>query len=449
MNSQDYIEAGLKDLAALVAIDTVSAQNRNLERGADAVTALLAAEGFTVQRFKGQVAPILLAEAGAGPRTLLIYNHYDVQPETPLEEWHTQPFTLTERADSSGVLRLYGRGASDDKGEFAVRLAALRALKAEHGGQLPLKIKWLLEGEEEIGSPSLEDFVRDHAAELHADGCLWEFGSIDAQGRPILIGGVKGCIGVELRCRVADSDLHSSVGAVVDNPLWRLARAVHSLRDETGHVLIPGFYDDVLPPTPTDLETVARIPDESKAMQRAYGIKGFLEQASGARFYERLCLEPVVNVNGFHGGYGDPGSKTVLPREGFVKLDFRLVPNQKPAVIIALLKKHLETIGLADIEVLETDAALAPARSDLNSPFMQTAIATAREVYGVEPVVEPSSGGSGPMGPFVEYVGVPVVCAGISNFQSFVHAPNENIVKAHFEQGFHYARAFFARVASM
>ncbi|NJK45889.1 MAG: M20/M25/M40 family metallo-hydrolase, partial [Pleurocapsa sp. SU_196_0] len=175
----------------------------------------------------------------------------------------------------------------------------------------------------------------------------------------------------------------------------------------------------------------------------------FLENASGARFYERYCLEPVININGFHGGYGDPGSKTVLPKEGFVKLDFRLVPNQKPAVIIELLKKHLQSIGLGDIEVLETDAALAPARSSLDSPFMQAAIDTAREVFGVEPVVEPSSGGSGPMGPFVDFVGLPVVCAGISNFKSFVHAPNENIVKAHFEKGFHFAVAFFGRVATM
>ncbi len=449
VNSQDYIQQGLRDLAALVAVETVSAQNRNLEAGADAVTQLLEAEGFSVQRFPGQVAPILLAEAGEGPRTLLIYNHYDVQPESPLELWESEPFTLTERTDEDGTVRLYGRGSSDDKGEFIVRLSALRALKAQNGGRLPLKIKWLLEGEEEVGSPSLEGFVKEHAGELSADGCWWEFGSIDATGRPVLIGGVKGCIGLELRCAVATSDLHSSNGAVVDNPLWRLSKAVASLRDETGHVLIPGFYDEVLAPTETDLEYVARIPDESKALQAAYGISGFLENASGARFYQRYCLEPVINVNGFHGGYGDPGSKTVLPKDGFVKLDFRLVPDQKPAVIIEQLKKHLVTIGLGDIEVLETDASLAPARSPLDSSFMKAAISTARDVFGVEPVVEPSSGGSGPMGPFVELVGVPVVCAGISNFKSFVHAPNENIVKAHFEQGFHFAVEFFKRVASM
>ena len=443
------IQRGLEDLAALVAIESVSAQGRHLPEAADAVTALLEAEGFTVQRFAGQVAPILLAQAGSGPRTLLIYNHYDVQPESPLEQWDSPPFALTELADSSGVVRLYGRGSSDDKGEIAVRLAALRALKEQNGGQLPLKIKWLLEGEEEIGSPSLEGFVRDNAAHLQADGCLWEFGSIDSSGRPVLIGGVKGCVGLELRCSVAEVDLHSANGAIVDNPLWRLASAVASLRDANGRVLIPGFYDDVLPPSASDLEAIASIPDESSALQAAYGIKGFLEGATGQRFYERLCLEPVVNVNGFHGGYGDPGSKTVLPKDGFVKLDLRLVPNQRPAQIIALLKAHLTQIGFGDIEVLETDASLAPARSPLDSPFMQTAITAARETFKLEPVVQPSSGGSGPMGPFVEILGVPVVCAGISNHKAFVHAPNENIVKAHFEQGFQFALLFFARVAAM
>ena len=445
----NHVERGLEDLRALVAIESVSAQGRQLPEAADAVTKLLEAEGFTVQRFAGQVAPILLALAGSGPRTLLIYNHYDVQPESPLELWDSPPFALTERADEEGTVRLYGRGASDDKGEFAVRLAALRALKEQHGGQLPLTIKWLLEGEEEIGSPSLEGFVRDHAGELTADGCLWEFGSIDSSGRPVLIGGVKGCVGLELRCSIADSDLHSANGAVVDNPLWRLAVAVASLRDKAGRVLIPGFYDEVLPPSPADRAAIASIPDESAALQSAYGIKSFLEGATGARFYERYCLEPVVNVNGFHGGYGDPGSKTVLPKDGFVKLDLRLVPNQRPAQIIALLKAHLERIGLGDIEVFETDASLAPARSPLDSPFMQTAIDSARATFKLEPVVQPSSGGSGPMGPFVEILKLPVVCAGISNHKAFVHAPNENIVKAHFELGFRFALTFFARVAAM
>jgi acetylornithine deacetylase/succinyl-diaminopimelate desuccinylase-like protein len=447
--NQHFLQEAYQDLTALVAIETVSAQGRNLIEGADFVTHLLEREGFTVKRYAGKVAPVLVAEAGAGERTLLIYNHYDVQPESPLELWESEPFKVTERTDADGIVRLHARGVSDDKGEFIVRLAALRALKAKNNGVLPLKIKWLLEGEEEIGSPSIEQFVKDHAADLKADGCWWEFGAVDPSGRPILIGGLKGIICLELRAKVADSDLHSSYGAVVDNPLWQLSKAVSSMRDENGKILIDGFYDSVRLASEADLTAVANVPDDSKVLAKAYGIKGFLENASGTRFFERLCLEPVLNVNGFHGGYGDAGSKTVLPKEGFVKLDFRLVPDQNPRQILELVKAHLLKIGLPEVEVIELEASGMPARSDLNHPFMQLAINTARDVYGTEPVVQPSAGGSGPMHPFIEFIGLPVVCAGISNHKSFVHAPNENIVKAHFEKGFEFALEFFTRVAKM
>ena len=215
-----HIERGLTDLRDLVKMESVSAQGRSLPETAAAVRALLEAEGFAVREYPGHVAPVLVAETGPEDAefTLLIYNHYDVQPEDPLELWDSPPFALTERDG-----RLYGRGASDDKGEFVSRLAGLRLARERAGGQLPLRVKWLVEGEEEVGSPSLEAFVRDHAAELKADGVWWEFGSVTPEGRPVLYAGLKGIVCVELRCRVADSDLHSSNGAVVDNPLWRLA----------------------------------------------------------------------------------------------------------------------------------------------------------------------------------------------------------------------------------
>ena len=439
-----FIDQARQDLADLVALQSVSAQGRQLPETADAVTRLLEAEGFIVTRYGGQVAPILMAEAGQGPRTMLIYNHYDVQPESPLELWDSPPFTLTERNG-----RLYGRGASDDKGEFVSRLAALRVLRAEHGGELPLRVRWLIEGEEEVGSPSLSPFVHEHSDELRADGCWWEFGSIDPSGRPVLYAGLKGIVCLELRARVADSDLHSSMGAVVDNPLYQLARALASMRDETGRVTIDGFYDDVREPSVEDVEAVARIPDESGAMRDAYGIRGFLSGTSGAAFYRRLALEPVLNINGVHGGYGDAGSKTVLPAEGFAKLDFRLVPDQSPARVVELVRAHLDRHGLGQIEVVELESHEEPARSDLGDPFVRLAIDTARDVYGKEPVVHPSSGGSGPMHPFVEYVGVPVVAMGIGNVGGRVHAPNENIRVEDFENGIRFGVEFFRRFARL
>jgi acetylornithine deacetylase/succinyl-diaminopimelate desuccinylase-like protein len=432
-----FTEQGKRDLAALVALESVSAQGRMLPETADAVTRLLEAEGFTVRRFPGQVAPILLAEAGEGPRTLLIYNHYDVQPETPSELWNTPPFVLTE-VDG----RLYGRGASDDKGELVSRLAAVQAVKAGHGGQLPLKIRWLIEGEEEVGSPSLGGFVAEHAADLQADGCWWEFGSVSEDGRPVVSLGLKGIVCLELRCKVSDSDLHSSLGAVIDNPLYRLSKAVASLRDDSGRVSIPGFYDAALPPSAADLKALESLPDPRGPLQSSYGVRGFLADADAAEVNRRSNFEPALNVNGIHGGYGDAGSKTVLPASGFAKIDFRLVPGQDPAEVVRQLRAHLDAQGLSDIEIVELESHEHAARSDVAHPFVQTALAAARASYGQEPIVHPSAGGSGPMHPFALHLGVACVSVGIGNVGGRVHAPNENILTRDFAGGVKFGVTF-------
>ena len=432
-----YIEQGKRDLAALVALESVSAQGRMLPETADAVTALLEAEGFTVRRFPGQVAPVLLAEAGEGPKTLLIYNHYDVQPETPAELWNTPPFTLTEQGG-----RLCGRGASDDKGELVSRVAAVRAVRAMHGGTLPLKIKWLIEGEEEVGSPSLAGFVAEHAHELGADGCWWEFGSISEEGRPVVSLGLKGIVCLELRCAVSDSDLHSSLGAVIDNPLYRLSRAIASLRDDSGRVTIPGFYDAVRSPSAADLKALDSLPDARGPLQDSYGVRGFLGGADAHEVNRRSNFEPALNVNGFHGGYGDAGSKTVLPASGFAKIDFRLVPDQDPAEVVRLLRAHLDAQGLHDVEIVELESYEHAARSDVNHPFVQAALAAARESSGQEPIIHPSAGGSGPMHPFVEHLGVACVAMGIGNVGGRVHAPNENVRVEDFARGVKFGVVF-------
>ncbi|MHA0033644.1 M20/M25/M40 family metallo-hydrolase [Deinococcus sp. PESE-13] len=443
---EHHVARGLDDLRALVALPSVSAQGRMLPETADAVAGLLRAEGFGVQQFPGTVAPVLLAEAGEGPFTLLIYNHYDVQPEDPLELWDTPPFELTERGG-----RLYGRGASDDKGELASRLAAVRAVR-EQLGHLPVKIKWLIEGEEEVGSPTLERFVAEHAAELQADGCWWEFGGISPEGRPILSLGLKGVMCLELRCRVAESDLHSSLGAVIDNPLYRLARAVASLRDEQGNVTIPGFYDDVRAASEADRQAIAQIPGDGQAVRDTFGVRRPL--ATGPAYNERTNLHPVVNVNGWGGGYQGEGSKTVLPGAGFVKLDFRLVPDQDPARVLPLLREHLAAQGLGDIEVVELEAHQKPARADAGHPFVQACVAAARAAHGQDPIVHPSSGASGPMFPFTGGaggggLGIPCVAAGIGNHAGRVHAPNENIVREHFARGVAFGVELLTRLGEM
>ncbi|MER3478909.1 MAG: peptidase M20 [Meiothermus sp.] len=416
-------------LAHLVSFPTVSAEDRAIPETAQAVAELLEGLGLKAEIHPTPKAPVVYAEGGEDGPTLMFYNHYDVQPADPLELWESPPFTLTERDG-----HWYARGVSDDKGELTSRLAALKWFVEEHGS-LPFRVKFVVEGEEEIGSPNLEAYVLQHRERLQADAVIWEFGSVDTAGRPLVYCGLKGIAAVELRVRTAGYDLHSSLGAVVQNPIYRLASALATLRDHDGKVLIEGFYDKVRPLTQAEWKSLEAIPDDSEQIAQVYGVEGFLGGAKGLEFYRRLAAEPVVNINGFHSGYGGPGSKTVLPAEALAKLDFRLVPDQDPVEVVDLLRAHLDKQGFSDVEVIPLEVGEHPARSDLEAPWVQQAVEALREVYGTEPVVHLSSGGSGPMYPFTHHLKAPVVAIGISYPGSRVHSPNENIRIADFERG--------------
>lgn len=416
-------------LAHLVSFPTVSAEGRAIPETAQAVAKLLEDLGLKAEIHPTPGAPVVYAEGGGSGPTLMFYNHYDVQPADPLELWESDPFTLTERDG-----HWYARGISDDKGELVSRLAALKWFMEEHGS-LPFRVKFVVEGEEEIGSPHLEAYVREHKDRLKADAVVWEFGSVDTAGRPLVYCGLKGIVAVELRVKTAAYDLHSSTGAVVQNPIYRLAAALTTLRDNDGNVLIEGFYDKVRPLSETERKSLEAIPDESEQIAQVYGVKEFLGKARGFEFYRRMAAVPVVNFNGFHAGYGGPGSKTVLPAEAFAKLDFRLVPDQDPVEVVELLRAHLHKHGFTDVEVITLEVGEHPARSDLEAPWVKQVVEALREVYDREPVVHLSSGGSGPMYPFTHYLGAPVVAIGISYPGSRVHSPNENIRTADFERG--------------
>lgn len=416
-------------LSRLIAIPSVSAENRDLVPAAEAVRELLEELGADTELHATGGAPVLFAERAAAPGrpTILFYNHYDVQPADPLELWTTDPFALTE---ADGVW--YGRGVSDDKGQLVSRLAALRWYLAEHG-ELPFGFKFVVEGEEEVGSPHLVEYVTEHAARLAADGCVWEFGGVTTSGRPMTFFGLKGIACVELRVRTASHDLHSSLGAVVENPIYCLASALASLRDEDGRVLIEGFYDDVRPLDAAGEELLAALPDEASDLAAVYGVDGYLGGVTGTAFHRQHLTQPNVNYNGFHSGYGGPGSKTVLPAEASAKLDIRLVPDQDPAKILAALRAHLDARGFGDVDLVELETSQFAARSDADHPFVRATIQALREGFGQEPVAYPSVAGSGPMHPFVEVLGVPVVGLGCNHPGSREHSPNENVRIVDFE----------------
>lgn len=415
-------------LARLVAIPSVSAEGRALAPAAAAVRELLEELGATTELHETAGAPVVFAERPAQPgqQTVLFYNHYDVQPADPLELWRSEPFALTEE---DGVW--YGRGVADDKGELVSRLAALRWFLAEHG-ELPLGFKFVVEGEEEVGSPNLVEYVTRYKERLAADGCVWEFGGVTASGRPTTYFGLKGIACVELRVATASHDLHSSLGAVVENPIYRLAAALASLRDADGRVTVAGFYDDVTPLGPAEEELLAALPDEGAELREVYGVEGYLGGVSGAGFQRRLLTEPNINYNGFHAGYGGPGSKTVLPASASAKLDIRLVPDQDPERVLRALRDHLDAHGFSDVELVELETSQRAARTSADHPFVRATIQALREGFGQEPVAYPNVAGSGPMYPFVAELGLPVVGLGCSHPGSRAHSPNENVRVADF-----------------
>jgi acetylornithine deacetylase/succinyl-diaminopimelate desuccinylase-like protein len=416
------------ELRRLVEIPSVSAQHRGIDECCQAVVGLLEARGMRTAVHETPYAPVITAHGGGGDTTLLFYEHYDVQPEDPLDEWTTPPFQLTERDG-----KMYGRGAADTKGNLICRLAAIDAAR-EVLGDDPIAYTFVIEGEEEIGSPNLEPFIAAHADELRADACLWESGGVDADDRPRVSIGMKGIATFDLRCRVSSYDLHSSLGAVVDNPLYRIAAAIASLRDEAGRVTIDGFLDDVVPLGPADEDALAAVPDHTEQMRRTYGVAGFLGGASGTDLNRRLYLAPCVNVNGIHGGYGGDGTKTVLPREAIAKLDIRLVPRQNPDRVLRAVREHLDRRGFTDVEVVPNVGEWA-GRTAVDDPFVALVARTAELAYGVPPVILPSSAGTGPAHPFVEHLRVPFAGAGCNYPGGRAHAPDEHVRIEDFERG--------------
>ncbi len=451
-----HIEAHTDEYLARVkracAQPSISAQGEGLAEMADLVTGMLRGVGFSVELVPtdggsgepGRTAPVVLGRmAGRGQRTLLLYNHYDVQPVDPLDEWTTPPFEPDIREG-----RLYARGTADNKGSIVSRVCALEAYLA-HRDALPANIVWVIEGEEEIGSPHLGQFVEQYADLLQgAYGCVWEAGGKNARDEVEIALGCKGLLYVELRARGAARDLHSALAATVVSPAWRLLWALNTLKGSDERVCIPGFYDDVRPVSPAQRQALADWDCPEEEARALYGIDEFLGGLSGNRLKERLIFGPTCNVDGIHAGYGGPGSKTVLPCEAAAKLDFRLVPDQDPAQILALLRGHLDAEGFSDIEVIGSIGE-HPSAGDPAHPFVRAAVRTAERVYGHRPALIPMMSGTGPVHQLCGQFGVPIVtAAGVGYAGSRGHAPDEHIRIADFVVVTQYMAALLEELAT-
>jgi acetylornithine deacetylase/succinyl-diaminopimelate desuccinylase-like protein len=419
---EDYIT----ETAELCAQPSVSAKGEGMAECANLVAEILERHGFETWQFETPGNPIVVGRAtGRSERTLLCYNHYDVQPAEPLELWTSPPFEPEVRDGA-----LYARGAKDDKGEFMARLAAVDAVRAAHGGELPCGVTFVVEGEEEIASPHIAEFVREHLDLLKSHGSIWEEGGIDNEGRPENSLGRRGVLSVELRAQTLARDAHSGTAHLLPNAAWRLLRALAGLKGPDERILIPGFYDQALPPSQLDLDLLAARPSDEAVMRSEFGVKEFVRGATGEEF-KRAVFEPTCNIAGIWSGYQGPGMKTVIPSVATAKVDFRLVPDQDPEDIFEKLRRHLDEQGYGDVET-KWLGAMWPSKGPGDDPLVTLTTRAGEEVYGKPGVVVPMTGGSSPVYAFARPLGITVVTAGVGYPGSRTHAPDEHVRLDHF-----------------
>ena len=417
-NSKRFVE----DLKELCSFPSISNHGLDAVKPArDWLAGRLSAFTDRVETIDAGGMPALYAEvAGSGRRKLLLYQHYDVQPVDPIDLWTSKPF---EPVENEG--RLIARGVADDKADVMARIHALETLK--HLGELPVTLRFLVEGEEEIGSKTFEKIAHDHADKLHADGCLWESGtSFDGAGRPTLQFGCRGLLYVQLRVKMLDFDQHSGFASIYPSAAMYLVGALASLRDQDMNIRIEGFYDRMLKPTEADRRMMAGIDPEVDKRKQLVGFEMLVRNVPQEQVIEQLLFTPTCNIAGITTGYQGPGSKTVLSAEATAKLDFRLIPDMDPLDILSKFRRHLDTHGFEKVEIVWSDAE-KPARSDPSSDVAKTVIECVRDMYG-EPILWPFMPATGPMHPVVADLGIPTVLpVGVGRPDNRVHAPNENI----------------------
>ncbi len=420
---QRFVEE-LADLLRFPSISTDPAHASDVRRCAEWLLEHLSSLApQRVELFPTAGHPIVYAvwEGPAGTPTVLIYGHYDVQPADPLELWDSPPFEPTVRDG-----RIYARGATDNKGQFFAHVKAIEAVLRTHK-QLPLTLKLLLEGEEEIGSPNLRPFIEQHRDLLACDAVLISDTALYRDDLPTLCYGLRGLCYLEVTVRTAATDLHSGVfGGVVDNPILVLAHLLDRLRDGYGRVTVPGFYDCVADPSAEERQRLAELPFDAEELRRHIGAPLLFGEV-GYSVLERRWLRPTFDVHGIVGGFTGSGAKTVLPATASAKLSFRLVPYQRADDIAAAVTATLRALSppTASVEIRLLHGA-DPVLISPDTPPMRAAARALERVFGRPPVFVREGGTIPVVGWFTELLHVPVVLMGFGLETEGAHAPNEH-----------------------
>lgn len=403
---------------------------------------LAQASGWTTDVIKvDALAPVVLARfPGGGRRRLVLYSHYDVVPTGPEEAWSAPPFSAARRGD-----RIVGRGTTDAKGNLLALVLAAEALAAAHG-RSPCELILVADGEEERGSPNLEAFVERFRPALAADAALSFDGAIDPSGVPKVGLGTSGMVYLELEVATAAHDLHSAGGRLYPNAAWRLIWALASLKGPDERVLIDGFDVDVVPPTATDRAMLRALRWDDALQLREAGLEGFVLGLRGDAALERLLFAPAITVSGLAAGYTGPGMMSIVPHRATAKLEFRIVPEQRPGRVVDLVREHLARHGFGDVRV-SVLAMVDPARTDPGSAIVRAVEAAAAELYG-PPIVKPTEEYAGRQGVWLgTRLGVPGVGTGIGPPGHRGHAPDEFMTVDHFVRGVKFAAAIIDHYA--
>ncbi len=434
--TDDQMNDLISDLQILIRQPSVSATNQglkecaillsNLMKNAGIQTELLfldfeeSVENRTISRIPPVVYGEVKSKSNPSGKTILFYNHYDVQPVDPIEKWNEDPF-------SGKVIgnHIYGRGSSDDKGEIITRIKAVEYFLRETG-DVPCNIKFLIEGEEEIGSPNLIKYVQRFREKFKSDLVIWESGYIDTDDRAIISLGQKGILTVEIKVHGPSRDVHSSLAVAIESPAWRLVNLLSLLYNTNdGKILIKGWYDEIMSLSEKELQLIANEPFNEEAFKREYGISSFIKGQSSYEIKKALATEPSCNISGLVTGYTNKGVKTILPSTATVKMDFRLVPNMDPQIQFNRLVKHLRSKGYSEKEVAIDYLGGEPSfRTPLNNQYVKLIVDSASKIFsGV--VLNISSSGTGPMYVFKKVLGVDSICIGSTILPNKMHSPNE------------------------
>jgi len=423
--NKDRYLSELKELLAIPSVSTNPENKGDIDRCAHWVADHMTTIGLqNVQIFPTAGHPIVYGDwlNAPGKPTILLYGHYDVQPPEPLELWTSPPFEATVRDGN-----LYARGSADDKGQVFIHLKSLEAY-LRNGGDLPVNVKLLIEGEEEIGSDNLESFVRDKKEMLRADLVLISDSAMFAKGVPSICYGLRGLAYMQVDLVGPNKDLHSgSFGGTVHNPIQALTEIIASLHDENGKVTIPGFYRDVLPLTKREREAYRKLPWSDRKYAKELGVAQLYGE-KGFTTLERVWARPTLECNGIWGGFTGEGAKTVLPAKASAKISMRIVPNQSSEKVAKLFEKHIRKIAPKTVKITVRNLhGGEPAITPIDSPGVQAAVAALEKGFGKKPLYQREGGSIPIVVQFKQILGIDTVLLGFGQPDENAHAPDEFI----------------------